>query len=80
MLELIKLIPTRDEFSAMTEDEKSLLMCALSTVQQRHDLPKVDVEYHPAERVAILAAYNSYILDFIQEFDLGIDYDEAVSL
>lgn len=75
MLSLIKMMPNRAEYSAMDEEARNLLFIAMNDHCTAHDLPRVDAEYHPAERAAIMAAYNSYIMDLICEFDLTIDYN-----
>lgn len=75
MRNLIKAIPTREDYLAMDEGQRDLLLLALGGLVGAAISPRVDIEYHPAEKVAILASTQPYVLDFICEFDLAIDYN-----
>ena len=75
MQNLLKMIPTLIEYRGMDNDAKSLLGVSLYTAHIWHDLPEKVSEYHPVEIVAYMASKNGYILDLIEEFDLGVDYE-----
>jgi len=80
MLSLIKMIPSKAEYSSMGEEDKNLLASGLNASLQSHDLPRVGSEYHPAEMMAIFLSKYGYMMDLVTEFDLEIDYNEALSL
>jgi hypothetical protein len=76
MQNLLKAIPSRVEYSAMTEEQKEYLSLSLATLRRSHDLPRSGVNYHPAEIMALIAAKHGYVIDLVVDFDLAVDYNE----
>lgn len=76
MQKLIEAIPTKEEWEKLNEDEREMWFFTVRYLAGEAQLPKVDTEYHPAEMLAILSVYQPYIIDFLSEFDLAIDYNE----
>ena len=76
MLSLLRMIPSRAEWLSMTDEQKDLLALGMNTDLESEHLPVDGVNYHHAEKVAIMSAKNAYILDLIAELDLEVDYDE----
>lgn len=75
MQKLIEAIPTKEEWEKLNEDEREMWFFTVRYLAGEAQLPKVDTEYHPAEMLAILSVYQPYIIDFLSEFDLAIDYN-----
>lgn len=75
MQKLIEAIPTKEEWEKLNEDEREMWFFTVRYLAGEAQLPKVDTEYHPAEMLAILSVYQPYIVDFLSEFDLAIDYN-----
>lgn len=76
MQKLIEAIPTKEEWEKLNEDEREMWFFTVRYLAGEAQLPKVDTEHHPAEMLAILSVYQPYIVDFLSEFDLAIDYNE----
>lgn len=75
MQKLIEAIPTKEEWEKLNEDEREMWFFTVGYIAGEAQLPKVDTEYYPAEMLAILSVYQPYIIDFLSEFDLAIDYN-----
>ena len=75
MQNLLRAIPSKEEYSAMGEEQRELLFFTLRDAVLAHNLPKVDTEYHPEEIMAIMAGKCPYLLDLVMEFDLTVDYN-----
>ena len=75
MQNLIKMIPSKAEYSSMGEEQRENLSFSLNTALQMHDLRLDDPKYHLAEKTAIMLSKYGYIMDLIEEFDLAVDYN-----
>ena len=75
MQKLIEAIPTKEEWEKLSEDEREMWFFTVGYLAGEVQLPRVDTEYYPAEMLAILSVYQPYIVDFLSEFDLAIDYN-----
>jgi|APMed6443717190_1056831.scaffolds.fasta_scaffold483482_2 hypothetical protein len=76
MLNLLKAIPSKDEYVAMDDEQKDFLALSLAAEGRSYGKPKDGVEYHPAEIMALMAAKCPYLMDLVAEFDLAVDWNE----
>jgi hypothetical protein len=75
MQRLLEAIPSKEEWEKMSEEARELWFFTLKYLRKSHGLPKVGVDYHPAEIMALIAAKHPYLMDLVVEFDLSVDYD-----
>jgi hypothetical protein len=76
MLNLLKAIPSKDEYVAMDDEQKDFLCMGLFTLSQSHDVPKEGTKYLPPEIMAYMACKYPVVLDLVVEFDLGVEWNE----
>ena len=76
MQSLLKAIPSKAEYSAMTEEQKEYLSLSLATLRRSHDLPRSGAKYYPEEEMALIMAKHGYVIDLVVEFDLAVDHNE----
>ena len=75
MRKLLESIPTTEEWEKLNEEEKELWLFTLRHIHDKYCTSNVGTEYHPAERLAMVAAHEPFVFDLIVGFDLLIDYN-----
>lgn len=76
MRHLLEAIPSKEEYGAMSDDQKDFLFMGLFSLLQGHDVPKEGTKYLPPEIMAYMACKYPVVLDMVVEFDLGVDWND----
>jgi hypothetical protein len=74
MQNLLRAIPSKEEYEGLTEEQKEFLSMSLATLRKDH--PREGVDYSLEEMMALTMAKHGYVLDLVAEFNLAVDYNE----